>query len=233
VKESNFRESELCSAMQEWESAEMGEESEKAFKRVEECYYELIHARQAPAPVEVSRLAEDCKREARHLFALAPDAEDMAHLSMAIDRLAAAASTPVGEVPAGSKDKAWSCQSGADYLAGKNDVGRCETWCGDETKCTTSAFEPPPASSMFRCPSLAHESNGGSDYCYHCGIDMCDQGGVNGQCPSLKRQYDTLVKEGKIAPFPDIAASPAPVRCFEFWRGDVMAYVHRLGEGRG
>lgn len=38
-------------------------------------------------------LAELCKREARHLFDLAPDAEDMAHLSMAIDRLASLAAS--------------------------------------------------------------------------------------------------------------------------------------------
>jgi len=106
VKESNFRESELCSAMQEWVEAERGEDAERAFKRVEECYYELIHARQAPAPVEVSRLAEALQL-VRDLRRHLTDRETLKasvtldELDTIIDRLAA--STPVGEVPAGWK----------------------------------------------------------------------------------------------------------------------------------
>lgn len=35
---------------------------------------------------------------------------------------------------------------------------------------------------------LLHESLGASDYCHHCGADMCNQpGGVNGTCPTLER----------------------------------------------
>jgi hypothetical protein len=54
VKESNFRESELCSAMQEWEGAERGEEAERAFERVEECYYELLRPRHQPGATRMT-----------------------------------------------------------------------------------------------------------------------------------------------------------------------------------
>jgi hypothetical protein len=92
----------------------------------------------------VGALAEECKREARHLFNLTDDAEDMVHLSMAIDRLRDAAKTAynTGRLDAWNEIRAARDTSPAACITGEPVAFYCE-WVNGEWAEFRSADDMP------------------------------------------------------------------------------------------